>query len=107
MVNGFYHVIVDVIVNFTGTWEVRQLHQQWWRWVAEDKCQNDLINPHPHYSLRHLAFILGFDNSDDMNNHANEDTLRTISQMCGPNGYAVYKILLARAIEREENKHAE
>ena len=45
----------------------------------------------------YLASLLGIDgNYIDIMEQGNEDTLNTIRMLNGPNGYAIYKVILAR-----------
>lgn len=87
--------------------ELWELSSHMWKWKAAGKVNNYGINPFPYMSIAHIAFILGYENSADMYNKWTPKSSTLVKQMMGDHGLTIYKALLAQAIDREEQKHAD
>lgn len=83
------------------------LSKKMWEWKAANKVHNFGINPFPHVTVVHCAYILGYADTTDMVNNWTPRSSQLIKQMLGKHGLTIYKALLAKANDREEQKHGE
>lgn len=52
------------------------------------------IGAYPQLPHRHIAALLGYANVIDMWDKWKDDDSRTLDALCGPHGYAIYRMLL-------------
>lgn len=50
--------------------------------------------PYPQLPHRHIAALLGYANVIDMLEEWKDDDSKTLDALCGPHGYAIYRMLL-------------
>lgn len=74
-------------------------------WKASGLITSPQVNPFPFYSSRHIAFLLGYKDGLEMRINFSDDNRATLRRLCGPNGFILYQVLLARReAAEEENK---
>lgn len=67
-----------------------------WEWKSQGKLDSILVNPFPHFSHRHIADILGYDDVVHMTEHWTDESTYTLQLLCGPNGFTIYKMLVIK-----------
>lgn len=64
--------------------------------TADKWAENGVIEPLPFGKLHFLTELFGFENSDDFAANVTIEHLNIVKMMSGPNGWTIYKALLAR-----------
>jgi hypothetical protein len=89
-----------------GSVAYRAFHERLWKWKANGQIKSILVRPWPHYSNRHVAQLLGYKDGADLAEHWKTTDTDTMWRLCGPHGFALYKVLLAQRgmMPEEEDK---
>jgi len=83
------------------------LNKKLWRWKGAGKIDSILVQPFPYLNKKHIAWILGYENTLMMDEFWSNKSEELLDKMLGPNGFLVYNVLLQQAIAREEDKQHE
>lgn len=79
------------------------LRKKMWRWRVIGKEIG--FHATPNLPVDHCTYILGYENVTDMYNNWTPRSSQLIKQMLSEHGLIIYKALLAKANDREEQKY--